>query len=30
VNDAAEAQRLVQLGVASVITDAVDALAPAA
>ena len=30
VNDATEAQRLVQLGVASVITDAVDTLAPTA
>jgi glycerophosphoryl diester phosphodiesterase len=30
VNDAAEAQRLLQLGVASVITDAVDLLAPTA
>jgi glycerophosphoryl diester phosphodiesterase len=29
VNDAAEAQRLLQLGVASIITDAVDALGPA-
>ena len=30
VNDAAEAQRLLQLGVSSIITDAVDALAPTA